>query len=48
MQGLSREAEQTRREYYREYRRKNRARIRDNNRKYWERKAARKERSVSE
>lgn len=35
-------AREERREYYRQWRAKNQDKVRENNRKYWERRAARK------
>ncbi|MBR2743570.1 MAG: phosphatase [Clostridia bacterium] len=39
---LEKTVKETKREYYREYRRKNKARIAENNKRYWERKAEKK------
>lgn len=40
MQELTDAAREAKREYFREWRRKNKGRVRENNRRYWERKAA--------
>lgn len=39
---LEQTVKEVQREYYREYRRKNKARIAENNKRYWERKAEKK------
>lgn len=39
---LDERAAEERREYYRQWRAKNKDKVRENNRKYWERKAAKK------
>ena len=40
---LNERAAEERREYYRQWRAKNKDKVRENNRRYWERKAAKKE-----
>lgn len=40
---LDERAAEVRREYYRQWRAKNKDKVRENNRRYWERKAAKKQ-----
>ena len=48
MEKLTEEAKEVKREYYRAYRAKNRDKMREANRRYWERKAAKRKKKEEE